>query len=165
MTESNLGLFCLQNKLITVHHEGKSGQEFKTGTQRQKLKQEPRRKKAAYWLVYAAHSVFNGSQDNLLRDGTVHNRLGLSTAIINQENIPRHLLTSQFETGSFKIEVPSSQIILVSIKLGKTTTTPSQHRSRWETFLLEIGVQAVRVLFRNQWWINERRGHTFTQTV
>lgn len=79
---------------IPVHHWGKAG------TWRQELKQTSWRI-TAYWLAFQVLCSLLITQDQLCRDGTIHNKLDPSMYIINQENaLQTYLQANLIETFS-----------------------------------------------------------------
>lgn len=84
------GLFYLA---VVVQHEGNSGQLLKSETQKQNLKQNPR-KNSAHWV--APHGVFNifsyTIQEHRLMGSIALSGLGQLTPIIYQEYAPHAYL-------------------------------------------------------------------------
>ena len=60
------------------------------------------------------------TQHNLLRGDTTDGGLSLPTAIINQENSPTDMHTSQSDGSNSSVERPSYQMSLVGVTLKKT---------------------------------------------
>jgi hypothetical protein len=61
--------------------------------------------------------AFYRTQDHQLRDGTTHNLVGLPTLITNLKKCLTALLRDQSYGGIFSVDVPSSQMPPVCVKL------------------------------------------------
>lgn len=82
----------------------------------QELKQRPWRS-AAYWIAHLAVLYKPGPPT---QGGTAHSSLGPPTSIMNQETVPTDLPPGLPNGGTVSVKVPSSQIILVYVRLTKT---------------------------------------------
>ena len=119
------GVYFILN--FIVHHLRKTGEELKARTQRQELKQRQQRN-TTYWpSITLVHVVFLFNIHHLPGRG------------INQESAPTVVPTGQCDAGGSSVELSSSQLILVCVKMTKTNqhTWTQSHQSSHFLWWLE----------------------------
>ena len=110
-----------------------------------------------HWLLIGSPSVLglpsNTTQDHLPWDGTTHSRQGPPISIINQKKVPTALPADQSHVSNSSVEVPSSQVTLICVRLKET----NQHRVLFKTLKLKIWF-AYKQLGNKKWQL-EFLGH------
>lgn len=84
-----------------------------------KTESEVEMEKDLAYFLWLAQLLSYITQDELLRDNSTHSGLSNPISITNQENAPQYAHRHS-DWCNFSIELPSTQVTLVFVKLTKT---------------------------------------------